>query len=154
MPKVFIYLQKLSSNSNNMKYWLFPGNKNRFRLDDFINDYGFIEWNPLRYRNHIQVGDIVFIYVGAPSKRICYQMSVEKVNIPFNEWFDDRSYKIPPSNIWGATPDQRMVRLKLIKKINSPFLTFQFLNENGLSGANWIREIKDENLLNYILKHV
>ena len=85
MPKVFIYLQKLNSNSNNMKYWLFPGNKNRFRLDDFINDYGFIEWNPLRYRNHIQVGDIVFIYVGAPSKRICYQMSVEKVNIPFNE---------------------------------------------------------------------
>lgn len=81
-------------------------------------------------------------------------MSVEKVNIPFNEWFDDRSYKIPPSNAWSATPDELMVRLKLIKKVNSPFLTFQFLNENGLSGANWIREIKDENLLKYILKHI
>ena len=137
-----------------MRYWLFPGNKNRFRLDDFINDYGFVEWNPLRYKNSIQVGDIVFIYVGAPSKRICYQMSVEKVDIPFNEWFDDRSYQIPSSNVWSATPDELMVRLKLVKKVNSPFLTFQFLNEKGLSGVNWIREIKDENLLNYILRNI
>lgn len=81
-------------------------------------------------------------------------MIVEKIKIPFKEWFDDRSYYIPPKNIWNNSNDETAIRLKLIKKIESPFLTYRFLNEKGLSVVNWISEIKEEKLLNYILKHI
>lgn len=136
-----------------MRYWIFPGSDQKFRLDDFIRDYGFVEWNPKAVKNKIKEGDIAYIYITAPEMRICYKMVVEKVGIPFEEWFDDRSYSRVSSIEWPCSSDVKMVRLKFIKKLDSPMLGISFLIENGLSGVNWIRELKEETV-QYIEKHI
>lgn len=130
-----------------MSYWLFPASKKRFRLEDFIDDYGFVEFNSKG--NRINVGDIAYIYSTAPEKRICYKMIVDKIGIPFGSWFDDRKYSIPATSQWLQPENALMVRLKLVKKLNSPLLQFRFLHENGLSGANWLRKLGEETV-NYI----
>lgn len=134
-----------------MKYWLFPGNKNLFRIEDFVDEHGFIEWDPRKYKNKIQVGDIVYIYIGNPEKRICYKAVVETINIPFNKWFNDRPYQIPPSNIWL---DEHRIRLRIICSINSEYLHFQRLKENGITTVNWISELKNDSLIRYIEKYI
>lgn len=126
-----------------MKYWLFPGSKKRFRLEDFINDYGFVEWDPRKYRNYVKVGDIVYIYVGAPEKRICYKAVVEKINIPLTDWFDDKPYNIPPAKTFF---DEYRVRLKITKTIDADELKYSELSQNGLSVVNWISELKADTI--------
>ena len=126
-----------------MKYWLFPGSKKRFRLEDFINDYGFVEWDPRKYRNYVKVGDVVYIYVGAPEKRICYKAVVEIINIPLKDWFDDKPYNIPPATTWF---DEYRVRLKITKTIEADELKYRELSKNGLSVVNWISELKADTI--------
>ena len=126
-----------------MKYWLFPGSKKRFRLEDFINNYGFVEWDPRKYRNYVKVGDVVYIYVGAPEKRICYKAVVEKINIPLKDWFDDKPYNIPPATTWF---DEYRVRLKITKTIDADELKYSELSKNGLSVVNWISELKADTI--------
>ena len=126
-----------------MKYWLFPGSKKRFRLEDFINDYGFVEWDPRKYRSYVKVGDVVYIYVGAPEKRICYKAVVEKINIPLKDWFDDKPYNIPPATTWF---DEYRVRLKITKTIDADELKCSELSKNGLSVVNWISELKADTI--------
>lgn len=46
-----------------MNYWIRAYNHKRFRVADFIRDYGFIDWE---MRNRYEVGDIVFLYATAP----------------------------------------------------------------------------------------
>lgn len=41
-----------------MNYWIRAYNHKRFRVADFIRDYGFIDWE---MRNRYEVGDVVFL---------------------------------------------------------------------------------------------
>ena len=56
-----------------MNYWIRAYNHQRFRVADFIRDYGFIDWG---MRNRFEVGDIVFLYATAPESRITFMMEV------------------------------------------------------------------------------
>ena len=87
-----------------MRYWIVPSNNERFRLDDFLNNYNVVSW---RHTNNFQVGDVVFIYATKPRQRLTYQMIITEVNVPESK-YDETNY-------WG---DKYKIKRKLLCTIN------------------------------------
>ena len=112
-----------------MSTWIFVANLKRFRVHDFIRDYGFIEY---LQTNKVTEGDIVYLYITVPYSRVEYKMIVERANIPFNEAFDDRAYSNQPNGPWPPLESEKFVRLKAIKRIQNDDLKFKHLQEHGL----------------------
>ena len=57
-----------------MSTWIVRANPSRFRIHKFIREYGFVEF---RQTMKFQEGDIVYLYITAPSKRVEYKMVVK-----------------------------------------------------------------------------
>ena len=112
-----------------IKNWIFIANPNPFRMHDFIRDYGFVEY---RQKNKVQLGDIVYLYMTAPYKRVEYKMVVERMDISSHDAFDDRSYSlINQPTILLET--EKVVRLKLIDRVQTDELCYQKLREHGFN---------------------
>ena len=111
-----------------MSTWIFVASLNRFKVHDFIRDYGFIEY---LQTNKVTEGDTVYLYITAPYSHVEYKMIVERANIPFNEAFDDRAYSNSPNISWPPLESEKFVRLKAIKRIQTDDLNFKHLQEHG-----------------------
>lgn len=112
-----------------IRNWIFIANPHHFRMHDFIRDYGFVEY---RQKNKVQLGDIVYLYMTAPYKRVEYKMVVERMDISSHDAFDDRSYSlINQPTILLET--EKVVRLKLIDRVQTDELCYQKLREHGFN---------------------
>lgn len=129
-----------------MKSWIFITNLNRFRMHDFLRDYGFVEF---LQKNKVHEGDIVFLYITRPYKRIEYKMVVEKTDIPWYDAFDDRAYSLSDSSSLPLE-SELVVRLKLVDRVISSELSLDCLYEHGLRGMMQGNKIADEELTAYI----
>ena len=58
--------------------WIIPANKSTYNHEEAFNKFGLIDWAQTR---NVEVGDIVYIYLGAPEKRIFAKGIVEKTNM-------------------------------------------------------------------------
>ena len=110
-----------------MSTWIVRANPSRFRIHDFIRDYGFVEY--LQKKN-FQIGDIVFLYITAPYKRVEYKMFVEEIDIIPEEEFDDRSYSLINKSTTTSDSD-RVVRFRNIAHIETDELCYKKLLEHG-----------------------
>lgn len=61
-------------------YWLIPANPKYYDIMNAFNKTDTIIW---KQSTKIQVGDIVFIYVGAPVSAIIFACRVLEINIPY-----------------------------------------------------------------------
>ena len=110
-----------------MQHWIFRASLDRFRLHDFIRDYGFVEY---LQKGDIQEDDIVYLYITAPYKRVEYKMIVERVGISYDEQYDDTPYshtKIPTL----TEVSQKAVRFKFIDHVQTDELCYQKLRKHG-----------------------
>lgn len=115
---------------NDMNKWLFRANTSRFRIHDFIRDYGFVEY--LQTKN-VQEGDIIYLYITAPYKRVEYKMIVERANIPLREAIDDSSYSLKKQPSTFVDSDV-FVRFKTIAdRIENDELCYKKLLEHGFN---------------------
>lgn len=107
--------------------WIFTASLKRFRIHDFIRDYGFVEY---LQKNKVQEGDIVYLYVTAPYKRVEYKMVVEKTDIPLHGAFDDRAYSLlnKPTTLLKS---DKAVRLKYVDRVQTDDLCYSKLREHG-----------------------
>jgi len=112
-----------------IRNWIFIANPHQFRMHDFIRDYGFVEY---RQKNKVQLGDIVYLYMTAPYKRVEYKMVVERMDISSHDAFDDRSYSLlnQPTILLDT---EKVVRLKLIDRVQTDDLRYQKLREHGFN---------------------
>ena len=101
-----------------MKHWIFISSTKRFKMHDWLDDNDFVEYVQ---RNKVEVNDIVYLYSAAPIQCIEYKMIVEKINIPIDEIVDDSAYSLE-SNPRILNKETLHVRLKLIKKVETPLL--------------------------------
>ena len=116
-----------------MGTWIVRAKPSQFRIHDFIRDFGFVE-----YRHTIkkmQEGDVVYLYITAPYKRVEYKMVVERANIPLSEAFDDSSYSLlnPPR---GNDDSDYFIRFKKIARVKSDYfddLCYKKLLEHGFT---------------------
>ena len=108
---------------------IFIANLKRFRLHDFIRDYGFVEY---LQKNKVQEGDIVYLYITAPYKRVEYKMIVERANISSHDAFGDRSYSLLHKSTTVLESD-KIVRLKYIDRVQTEDLCYCKLREHGFN---------------------
>lgn len=63
-----------------MSNWIFRANPERFRIHDYLREYGHVEY---LQREKVEEGDIIYLYITGKVKRVEYKMVVERANIPF-----------------------------------------------------------------------
>lgn len=109
--------------------WIFIASLKHFRMHDFIRDYGFVEY---LQKNKVQVGDIVYLYITAPYKRVEYKMIVERTDISSREAFDDRAYSLlnKPTTLLES---DKVVRLKYVDRVQTDDLCYCKLREHGFN---------------------
>lgn len=137
-----------------MNYWIRAYDNKKFRVADFIRDYGYIDWG---MRNHFEVGDMVFLYATAPMSRLTFALEVAKVNMQWEETTEDSAYYISQEHYdhWLLTRDRHpYVRYALVKELTSNALTFRNLMEHGLGGAPRSPRRLQLEVTDYILQHL
>jgi len=96
-------------------------------------------------RTNVQVGDLVYIYVGKHFGQIKYLCKVNKVNLSeiIN---DDTRFTIDGS---GFMNHRRYMQLELINIFDEELLSYRYLKENGLGRVQGPSRV-DERLEKYI----
>jgi hypothetical protein len=137
-----------------MNYWIRAYNHKRFRVADFIRDYGFIDWE---MRNRYEVGDVVFLYATAPESRLTFMLEVTRVGMDTKNTVDDSAYYIAQQyyDQWLASRGQRKyVRYEFLKSLDCPALTLELLREHGLSAAPRSPRRMCPELVDYVMSHL
>lgn len=128
-----------------MRHWIFISSPKRFRMDDWLRSNEYVEYVQ---RNKVEVNDIVYLYTTAPIQRIEYKMVVDRINVSYDEMIDDSAYSLNPSPI--VNKEDLYIRLKLIKKVETPLLHLNFLREYGLRSSMQSALTVSGELLEYI----
>ena len=137
-----------------MNYWIRAYDHKRYRVADFIRDYGFIDWE---MRNRYEVGDIIFLYATAPESRLTFMLEVTRVEMDFKETIDNSAYFISQQyyDQWLACRERgKYVRYELLKALGSPALRLELLREHGLSGAPRSPRRMSLELVDYVMGHL
>ncbi len=66
---------------NEKKIWIVPAHPKYY---DVISDFNANDYSDWKQGKGIEVGDIVYLYVGAPYSAIMYRMEVMKTHIPYH----------------------------------------------------------------------
>lgn len=131
-----------------MDTWIFIANPKRFRMNDYLADYGFVEY---LQKNKVEVGDVVYLYMTAPYSRIEYKLYVERMNIPLKESVDDSAYSLRKHPLEDK-PTDLVVRLRLLERVIDPGLNLSCLYEHGLTGSMQTNKRANKELVEYITK--
>lgn len=70
--------------------WIIPANPKYFDVISYLNANDTVTWHQA---NNIHIGDIVYIYVGAPFSALMYKCIVKNVDIPSNYKDDSFTFK-------------------------------------------------------------
>ena len=110
-----------------MSTWIVRANPSRFRIHDYFRDHEVVEF---RQTMKFQEGDIVYLYITAPYKRVQYKMVVWLADIPLSETWDDFVYSLREKPTTFVDSD-RFVRFKKIAYIDTDELCYKKLLEHG-----------------------
>ena len=110
---------------NEPESWLVPSNPKYYDIINCFNDKDEIVW---KQSSNIHIGDIVYIYVGAPYSKIMYKCKAVEVNIP---------YKYKDNNV----SMNYVMKLKLLENLNCKNFNFKYLNDLGIKSIRGPRKI-------------
>ncbi len=129
-----------------MADWVIPCNLKYYDVVGAFSNLKCIDWK--QSAKSIEIGDIVYIYVGRPQMAIRYKCKVNKVNLDKIE-IDDSKYIVngEPYAEYG-----NHMELELVKTYNSDELSLSILREYGLKGNIQGPRKIDGDLLLYISK--
>ena len=108
--------------------WLIPSNPKYYDMENCFNDSNTLHW---KQSSNIRVGDIVYLYVGAPISAILYKCLVEEVDIPFE--YKDKNLSM-----------NRVMKLSLLKRYKKDKYTYAYLNSLGISFVRGPRKISKD----------
>lgn len=120
--EILDYVKESHSYTEVSCEWIIPANPRVYDVISHFENSDIIDWKQMA---DIRVGDIAYLYLGAPYSSILYQCEVIEVNIPY-------SYN---------EGNKRTMKLKLLKKYNQEQYTFSFLDQHGLKSVRSIRRI-------------
>lgn len=109
-----------------------------------VNDY--VEFTQT---NKLNVNDIVYLYTTAPIQRIEFKMIVDKIDVPLEESIDDSAYSLRKQPI-HHNPNEKFIRLKLIKKTDAPQLHLSMLRNYGENTSMQGNHRIEGDLLEYV----
>ena len=124
--------------------WIIPCSKARYDVDGAFGELGTIDWH--QWINP-SVGDTVYVYSSAPDSRIVYVAEVVETDIEHSD-IDDSKFFLEPSD--PSNERRRAMRLKMIRKLDIPGLSYAELKAHGLKGSMQGQCAVGEELQNYI----
>ena len=116
-------------NSN----WILPANPKFFDIVDAFNHFKEIDW---KQSSKVKIGDIAYMYVGAPVSAILYKCEITATDIPYE--YSDQNISIT-----------HVMRIKLLKKYTPKFCNFKKLNQLGIMAVRGPR-LATQDFLDYI----
>ena len=113
---------------NEQQIWLIPANPNYYDIIHCFDTTDEIIW---KQSTDIHIGDIIYLYVTKPYAKIYYQCKVTDVNIPYP--YEDKNIRM-----------QKVMKIKLIKRLEKKNYDFTFLNQLGIKAIRGPRKISKE----------
>ena len=130
-----------------MKTWIFPCNNSRYDVDGAFNKFDELEWSQGRVK--VEIGDLVYIYVGKPVQAIRYLCRITETYIPKTETIiDDAEFSLVDTP--NVTNSYYYMRIKLLKKIPPERISFRIMQELGVNGSIQGPRTMPANLASYI----
>ena len=129
-----------------MTHWIFIANPKQFRMQDCLDECGFVEYSQ---RNKVCVNDIVYIYYSTPIQQIQYKKNDKKTDIPLEEAYDDSRFSTE-LNDRDVRKYMKFFRLGLIKQVDTTNLSLQNLRNHGLKSSMQSPFKVSGHLLDYI----
>lgn len=123
--KIMDYIMVSHHYTEKTDEWLIPANPKFYDVINCFNTTNTINW---KQSSDIKIGDIVYLYVGAPYSAILYKCEAIKVNIPYE--YQDNNLKM-----------DRVMILKLLEKYDYQKYSFSFLNKYGVKAIRGPRRI-------------
>lgn len=112
-----------------MTDWIIPCNPQYYDVFGAFDKFKVLDWH--QANPNMEIGDIVYIYVGKPTQAIMFKCKVNKVNLSENN-VDDSEF----AKNRGVYDNQRYMELELLKKYSQDVLSMAVLREHGVQG--WI----------------
>ena len=115
-----------------MNRWIIPSNLKRYDVISAFHKLQSIDWTQ-RIKG-VEVGDVIYIYIGAPISAIKYSCKVTAINIKkgIDELIDDNEFVI--DSAFNNTAERTYMRLKKECEFDNE-LTFAVLKEHGWKGS-------------------
>jgi len=107
---------KINNRHAGNNAWLIPANPKYYDIEAAFNKQKEILW---KQSGNIKVGDIVYMYVGAPISAVLYKCAVTEVDIPYD--YEDKNLKI-----------SKVMKIKRLKKYAKDFMNIAKLGEYGI----------------------
>lgn len=115
-----------------MKKWIIPCNPNKYDIDGAFGSFSELEWSQGKAK--IEVGDLVYIYVGKPVQAIRYLCEVIDTYIPAEKaTHEDGTYSLTGLPI--VADASYYMRIKLLREYASDLITFGDMKQRGVSGS-------------------
>lgn len=96
--------------------WLIPANPKYYDVIQAFEEREIIGW---KQSSDIRVGDIVYMYVGAPYSAILFKCKAVEVNIPYS--YEDENVSM-----------KKRMEIQLLQKYDPKEFSFDFLKEYGV----------------------
>lgn len=108
--------------------WIVPANPNYYDMIHCFDHKDIMEW---KQSSDIHIGDIVYMYVGAPYSAILYKCKAVAVKIPYSYKDDNISMSY-------------IMRIQLLERYDPTKIPFSKLKELGIRAIRGPRKIKKE----------
>jgi len=119
------YIKESYQYTAKKEEWIVPANPKFYDVVSDIQNHDIITW---KQSSNINVGDIVYLYVGAPYSAILCQCEALEVNIPYE--YKDKNLSI-----------DKVMKLKITKRYPENQFTFLKLNEYGVKAIRGPRSM-------------
>lgn len=120
-----------------MGEWIITCNQKKYNVDGAFKKLEKLNW---KQSTNVEIGDFIYIYVGAPIQAIRFKCLATMVDLE-EVTIDDSEYVIDGSNYENYV---RYMELELIEKYNTPLLNRRVLLENGLKTVQGPSKVSDE----------
>lgn len=108
-----------------MTEWVITCNTNAYNVVGAFDKLDTVDW---KQSTNVNIGDIIYIYVGAPVRAIAYKCEAIQVELS-EDLIDDSEFVLDDSNYGNYG---RYMRLHLLEKYEEQKLGYNFLKANGL----------------------
>ena len=127
-----------SCKNTNKAQWIIPCNPLQYDVIGAFNELKKVEW---KQSVNINVGDIVFIYVSKPYKKIMFKCTANKVDLHSARRIDDSKFVIDDSNYRDTG---RYMELELLESYEDDRYSLEVLRKYGVKSMQGTCRIKED----------
>ena len=126
--EIMSYIKESYQFTSKPGEWIIPANPTFCDTFSFFKDKDTIMW---KQSNNVKVGDIVYLYIGAPYSSIIYKCQVVETALPYN--YEDKNLV-----------KKKVMKIKLLKQYESGKYSISLMKEYGVKAVRGPRRMPEE----------